>query len=239
MPAHIHVEVLRTSERLPGISDAYCPHWIFFSSSVSVDQSLVERRWAQISSPEFVAVQCLPCPPHPSRPLPALFWCPWAPWDKGSCQPDIASDLPLMLFYPHRRRQTFPESETLLSEDEWKVLVLKGNAGTRANVTLWVYGDEGVTGPISLSKDSPEQLFLPRQEDEFQVNSLRRNVVFWPFQRYLFYNTGGCDCACMCVLCKINLWSIRILTSYPNVCCNHQRKYFSLAYLIRTRKVYF
>ncbi|ELK26170.1 Oxygen-regulated protein 1 [Myotis davidii] len=60
-------------------------------------------------------------------------------------------------------------SETLLSEDEWKVLVLTGNTGTRANATLWVYGDEGVTGPISLSKDSPEQLFLPRQEDEFQV----------------------------------------------------------------------
>uniref|UniRef100_A0A2K6EZH2 Oxygen-regulated protein 1 n=1 Tax=Propithecus coquereli TaxID=379532 RepID=A0A2K6EZH2_PROCO len=60
-------------------------------------------------------------------------------------------------------------SETLLSEDEWKVLVLTGNTGTQANVTLWVYGDEGVSGPISLSKDSPEQLFLPRQEDEFQV----------------------------------------------------------------------
>ncbi|XP_014399344.1 PREDICTED: uncharacterized protein LOC106726965 [Myotis brandtii] len=63
----------------------------------------------------------------------------------------------------------FQSSETLLSEDEWKVLVLTGNTGTQANATLWVYGDEGVTGPISLSKDSPEQLFLPRQEDEFQV----------------------------------------------------------------------
>ncbi|XP_073923041.1 oxygen-regulated protein 1 isoform X3 [Castor canadensis] len=60
-------------------------------------------------------------------------------------------------------------SETLLSEDEWKVLVLTGNTGTQANVTLWVYGEEGVAGPISLGKDSPEQLFLPRQEDEFQV----------------------------------------------------------------------
>nr|XP_036292831.1 oxygen-regulated protein 1 isoform X2 [Pipistrellus kuhlii] len=51
-------------------------------------------------------------------------------------------------------------SETLLSEDEWKVLGLTGNTGTRANVTLRVYGDEGVTGPMRLSKDSPEQLFL-------------------------------------------------------------------------------
>ncbi|XP_040828495.1 oxygen-regulated protein 1 isoform X2 [Ochotona curzoniae] len=65
-----------------------------------------------------------------------------------------------------RRSQS---SENPLPEDEWKVLVLTGNTGTQANVSLWVYGDEGVTGPISLSKDSPEQLFLPRQEDEFQV----------------------------------------------------------------------
>uniref|UniRef100_A0A8C8W9Z7 Oxygen-regulated protein 1 n=1 Tax=Panthera leo TaxID=9689 RepID=A0A8C8W9Z7_PANLE len=60
-------------------------------------------------------------------------------------------------------------SKSLLSEDEWEVLVLTGNRGTQANVTLWVYGDEGVTGPISLRKDSPEELFLPRREGEFQV----------------------------------------------------------------------
>ncbi|XP_076420081.1 oxygen-regulated protein 1 isoform X5 [Peromyscus maniculatus bairdii] len=60
-------------------------------------------------------------------------------------------------------------TETLLSEGEWKVLVVTGDTGTQANVTLWVYGDEGVTGPISLTKDSPEQLFLPGQKDEFQV----------------------------------------------------------------------
>ncbi|XP_057592980.1 uncharacterized protein LOC130854289 [Hippopotamus amphibius kiboko] len=59
--------------------------------------------------------------------------------------------------------------ETPLFEDEWKVLVLTGNTGTRAGVTLWVYGDQGVAGPLPLSKDSPEQLFLPRQEDVFQV----------------------------------------------------------------------
>ncbi|XP_062045872.1 oxygen-regulated protein 1 [Lepus europaeus] len=69
-------------------------------------------------------------------------------------------------------------SEHPLSEDEWKVLVLTGNIGTQANVTLWVYGDEGVTGPISLSKDSPEQLFLPRQEDEFQVQVGRIGKIY-------------------------------------------------------------
>uniref|UniRef100_A0A3Q2GX79 Oxygen-regulated protein 1 n=1 Tax=Equus caballus TaxID=9796 RepID=A0A3Q2GX79_HORSE len=69
-------------------------------------------------------------------------------------------------------------SETLLSEDEWKVLVLTGNTGTQANVTLWVYGDEGVTGPISLSKDSSEQLFLPRQEDEFQIEIRNIGIIY-------------------------------------------------------------
>lgn len=60
-------------------------------------------------------------------------------------------------------------SETFLTEDEWKVLVLTGNTGTRANVTLWVYGDEGFDGPINLSKNNPEKLFLAQQEDEFPV----------------------------------------------------------------------
>nr|XP_058131522.1 oxygen-regulated protein 1 isoform X2 [Dasypus novemcinctus] len=65
-----------------------------------------------------------------------------------------------------RRSQS---SQNLPSEDEWKVLVLTGDSGTRANVVLWVYGEEGASGPISLIKDNPERLFLPRQEDEFQV----------------------------------------------------------------------
>ncbi|XP_045416943.1 oxygen-regulated protein 1 isoform X2 [Lemur catta] len=69
-------------------------------------------------------------------------------------------------------------SETLLSEDEWKVVVLTGNTGTQANVTLWVYGDEGVSGPISLSKDSPKQLFLPKQEDEFQVELRNTGKIY-------------------------------------------------------------
>lgn len=47
--------------------------------------------------------------------------------------------------------------------------MLTGDTGTQANVTLWVYGDEGITGPISLTKDSQEQLFLPGKMDEFQV----------------------------------------------------------------------
>ncbi|XP_039768465.1 oxygen-regulated protein 1 [Ornithorhynchus anatinus] len=57
----------------------------------------------------------------------------------------------------------------LLFEDTWKVSVLTGDTGTQANVSLWVYGDKGAVGPITLSKDNQEQLFLPRQEDEFQI----------------------------------------------------------------------
>ncbi|XP_009330378.1 PREDICTED: oxygen-regulated protein 1 [Pygoscelis adeliae] len=55
------------------------------------------------------------------------------------------------------------------SDDEWKVSMLTGSAGTQANVVLWIYGDRGVAGPITLGKDNRKQLFLPRQEDEFQV----------------------------------------------------------------------
>ncbi|NWU70955.1 LOXH1 protein, partial [Pterocles burchelli] len=57
----------------------------------------------------------------------------------------------------------------LPSDDGWKVSMLTGNAGTEANVILWIYGDGGVAGPITLGKDNSKQLFLPRQEDEFQV----------------------------------------------------------------------
>ncbi|XP_063250128.1 oxygen-regulated protein 1 isoform X2 [Prinia subflava] len=57
----------------------------------------------------------------------------------------------------------------LPSDDEWKVSILTGNAGTEASVALWIYGDRGLTGPITLGKDNKKQLFFPRQEDEFQV----------------------------------------------------------------------
>ncbi|XP_072460708.1 lipoxygenase homology domain-containing protein 1-like isoform X3 [Notamacropus eugenii] len=66
----------------------------------------------------------------------------------------------------------------LLSDDEWRVLVLTGNTGTQANVTLWVYGDKGVTGPLPLGKDNREQLFLPRKEDEFQVQIKNIGKIF-------------------------------------------------------------
>ncbi|XP_010220726.1 PREDICTED: oxygen-regulated protein 1 [Tinamus guttatus] len=74
---------------------------------------------------------------------------------------------------------TFPPTEEmrnpqgvecpLPSDDEWKVSVLTGNSGTQANVILWIYGDRGVAGPITLVKDSRQQMCLSRQENEFQI----------------------------------------------------------------------
>uniref|UniRef100_A0A8C3RE76 Oxygen-regulated protein 1 n=1 Tax=Cyanoderma ruficeps TaxID=181631 RepID=A0A8C3RE76_9PASS len=57
----------------------------------------------------------------------------------------------------------------LPSDDEWKLSILTGNAGTEARIALWIYGDRGLTGPITLGKDNRKQLFFPRQEDDFQV----------------------------------------------------------------------
>ncbi|KAI5242601.1 Oxygen-Regulated Protein 1 [Manis pentadactyla] len=83
-----------------------------------------------------------------------------------------------LLFSAAKEGRPSESREILQSEDEWKVLVLTGNTGTQANVILWVYGDEGVTGPVHLSKDSPEQLFLPRQEDEFQVEIRNTGKIY-------------------------------------------------------------
>ncbi|XP_006900600.1 PREDICTED: uncharacterized protein LOC102868630 [Elephantulus edwardii] len=74
--------------------------------------------------------------------------------------------------------RTSRSCENILSEDEWKVSVLTGDTGTQANVTLWVYGDEGATGPICLRKDNSNHLFLPRQEDEFQVEIRRIGKIY-------------------------------------------------------------
>ncbi|XP_059580075.1 oxygen-regulated protein 1 [Alligator mississippiensis] len=67
------------------------------------------------------------------------------------------------------KRNTQGSKCPLPSDNEWKVSVLTGNVGTQANITLWIYGDKGTVGPITLGKQNREQLFLPRQEDEFQV----------------------------------------------------------------------
>ncbi|XP_063779799.1 oxygen-regulated protein 1 [Pseudophryne corroboree] len=55
------------------------------------------------------------------------------------------------------------------SSDQWKVSILTGSAGTSADVTLWVYGSKGNTGPITLATGNKDHLFQPRQEDDFMV----------------------------------------------------------------------
>ncbi|XP_075070522.1 oxygen-regulated protein 1 [Mixophyes fleayi] len=55
------------------------------------------------------------------------------------------------------------------SSDEWKVSILTGSAGPSADVTLWVYGNKGATGPIILGAGNKDHLFQPRQEDDFEI----------------------------------------------------------------------
>ncbi|XP_053571859.1 oxygen-regulated protein 1 [Bombina bombina] len=68
--------------------------------------------------------------------------------------------------------------DTSQSSYVWKVSVLTGSAGTLANVTLWVYGNKGTIGPIILGKDDNEQLFLPGQEDEFQIELVNVGKIY-------------------------------------------------------------
>ncbi|TFK11366.1 myelin P2 protein-like [Platysternon megacephalum] len=87
----------------------------------------------------------------------------------------------------------------LPSDDEWKVSVLTGNGGTQANVRLWIYGDKGVAGPITLGKDNREPLFLPRQEDEFQVtlqHAKNRRTLNFPANKWLSRSRGAGDIIC-------------------------------------------
>ncbi|XP_008944323.1 PREDICTED: oxygen-regulated protein 1 [Merops nubicus] len=78
--------------------------------------------------------------------------------------------------FPHSEEMRNPQGgeHPFPSNDEWKVSVLTGNAGTEANVILWIYGDRGVAGTITLGKDNRKQLFLPSQEDEFQKSTKRQ-----------------------------------------------------------------
>uniref|UniRef100_A0A8C5JCF1 Oxygen-regulated protein 1 n=1 Tax=Junco hyemalis TaxID=40217 RepID=A0A8C5JCF1_JUNHY len=74
-----------------------------------------------------------------------------------------------VLYFTEEMRNPQGGESPLPLDDEWKVSVLTGNAGTEASVALWIYGDRGLAGPITLGKDNGKQLFFPRQEDEFQV----------------------------------------------------------------------
>ncbi|XP_066545811.1 oxygen-regulated protein 1 [Amia ocellicauda] len=68
-----------------------------------------------------------------------------------------------------KRVKTKLQSPPVSLEDEWSVSVLTGSKGTKAQVSLWVYGDKGMAGPILLGKKNRDMLFLPWQQDEFQI----------------------------------------------------------------------
>ncbi|XP_054841381.1 oxygen-regulated protein 1 isoform X2 [Eublepharis macularius] len=70
------------------------------------------------------------------------------------------------------------QTDSFISNDKWKVSLLTGNSGTQANVSLWVYGDEGIVGPITLGKENREQLFLPGMENEFQVEMKHTGRIY-------------------------------------------------------------
>nr|XP_020651634.1 lipoxygenase homology domain-containing protein 1-like isoform X1 [Pogona vitticeps]XP_020651635.1 lipoxygenase homology domain-containing protein 1-like isoform X1 [Pogona vitticeps]XP_020651636.1 lipoxygenase homology domain-containing protein 1-like isoform X1 [Pogona vitticeps] len=62
------------------------------------------------------------------------------------------------------------QQDSPVSDNKWEVSVLTGDSKTQTNVTVWIYGDEGIAGPITLEKDNKEHLFLPRTEYAFQVD---------------------------------------------------------------------
>nr|XP_033789545.1 oxygen-regulated protein 1 isoform X2 [Geotrypetes seraphini] len=66
-------------------------------------------------------------------------------------------------------RKTVDEETLFPSDDDWKVTVLTGKVGTQANATLWIYGDIGASGPVMLDQNNKKPLFLPGQEDGFQI----------------------------------------------------------------------
>ncbi|XP_030070331.1 lipoxygenase homology domain-containing protein 1 [Microcaecilia unicolor] len=72
-------------------------------------------------------------------------------------------------FSKKETRKSVDEDTLFPSDDDWKVTVLTGKAGTQANVTLWIYGDKGASGPVMLDQNSKKPLFLPGQEDGFQI----------------------------------------------------------------------
>ncbi|KAJ7338826.1 hypothetical protein JRQ81_012728, partial [Phrynocephalus forsythii] len=69
-----------------------------------------------------------------------------------------------------RNLVTHIENDSPMSDNKWEVSVLTGDSKLPKNVTLWIYGDKGIAGPITLGKENREHLFLPRTEDAFQVD---------------------------------------------------------------------
>ncbi|XP_066274370.1 lipoxygenase homology domain-containing protein 1-like isoform X2 [Branchiostoma lanceolatum] len=66
-------------------------------------------------------------------------------------------------------RQKTPEEDNVEAGD-WQVWVITGKESTDAQVTLEVFGDQGVSGPIVLGRGGQSGMFEALHEDTFQVN---------------------------------------------------------------------
>ncbi|XP_038664393.1 uncharacterized protein LOC119972132 [Scyliorhinus canicula] len=70
------------------------------------------------------------------------------------------------------RQDENSSSEEISQGDKWEVIITTGNfhlAGTEAAVIIYVYGDNGTSGPIILGTGK-EQLFKPGSTDIFKIN---------------------------------------------------------------------
>uniref|UniRef100_UPI00398E6D89 lipoxygenase homology domain-containing protein 1-like n=1 Tax=Pristiophorus japonicus TaxID=55135 RepID=UPI00398E6D89 len=71
---------------------------------------------------------------------------------------------------PKKKKSVNRVSENNYTSEKWKVVTRTGEAGTKAKVSMWAYGDQGMAGPISLQKSNKRNVFLTNQSDEFQIN---------------------------------------------------------------------
>ena len=101
----------------------------------------------------------------------------------------------------------------LSSEGRWKVWVTTDDlpsAGTTAQVTLTVYGEQGNSGPIPLG-NVEDETFQPGEEDEFEVSGVQYLMLYWRWGLlsvwYLIHNSA--------YKCKVN---IKTLLEPPDTC---------------------
>ncbi|XP_055489425.1 lipoxygenase homology domain-containing protein 1-like [Leucoraja erinacea] len=66
-----------------------------------------------------------------------------------------------------------------ISPDTWKVVTQAGEAGTKAQVSMWVCGDKSTAGPIILKESNNTNPFISNQTDEFQVTLIHRSNSFF------------------------------------------------------------
>ncbi|GCB66519.1 hypothetical protein scyTo_0004980 [Scyliorhinus torazame] len=93
-----------------------------------------------------------------------MWWFPYILMDV--VQPEIE------LILSEIRQDENSSSEEISQGDKWEVIIATGNfhlAGTEAAVIIYVYGDNGTSGPIILGTGK-EQLFKPGSTDIFKIN---------------------------------------------------------------------